>query len=102
MIEISEIIEIVNKIILNVNPEKIFLSYSSGNTNLKSDKDLLLIQVSKLPNYKRVSEIKRLIWSTKPIHIIIFTHDKLGDGEELQSSTLNNTVKTSKLLYERT
>jgi len=104
MIENSEIIEIVDKITLNVNPDKIFLSESnaSGNPNSKSDEDLLLIQVSKLPNYKRVSEIKKLIRSTKHIHIIIFTHDKFGNGEELQSSFINNALKTSKLLYERT
>jgi hypothetical protein len=61
MIENSEIIEIVNKIVFNVNPEKIFLSKSSasGNTNRESDSDLLLIQVSKLPSYKRVLEINK-------------------------------------------
>jgi hypothetical protein len=95
MIENSKIIEIVNKIVLKVKPEKIFLSFASDNPN--HDKDLLLIQVSKLPSYYRVLEIKKIICSIKPTHFIIFACDKFGNGEEI-----NDKLKTSKLIYEST
>jgi hypothetical protein len=104
MIEISKIIEIVNKIVLNFNPEKIFLveSHASGNPNSKTNSDLLIIHVSILPSYRRVSELKRLIVGCGVhLDIIVRTTDKPEYEEELKSSSINNAIKTSKLLYER-
>jgi hypothetical protein len=101
---ISKIIEIVNKIILKFNPEKIFLCdfQRSVDPNSKSDLDLLIIQVSVLPSYRRVSELRRLIIGCM-IHIdwIVCTPDKVEYEEELNSSFLNKTIKKSKLIYER-
>ena len=104
MIEISKIIEIVNKIVLNFNPEKIYLfeSYASGNPDNDSDSDLLIIQVSKLPNYGRVSELKRLIIGCMThTDFIVTTPDRRDDEEDVKSSFINNAIKSSKLLYER-
>jgi len=104
MIENSKIIEIVNKIVLNFKPEKIFLveSHDSGNSNSKSNRDLLIIHVSILPSYGRVSELKRLIFGCGvQIDFIVRTPYKPEYEEELNSSFTNNPIKTSKLLYER-
>ena len=63
--------------------------------------DLLIIQVSKLPNYKRVLEIRKLlILSTLHMNFIVYTPDKIEDEQELKSSFINKAIKTSKLLYE--
>jgi predicted nucleotidyltransferase len=101
MIENSKIIEIVNKIVLNLNPEKIFLfeSCASGNPNSASDLDLIIIQVSKLPNYNRVSEIRRLIIGSM-IHIDFIICTPFEYEEGIKSSFLYNAIKTSKLLYK--
>ena len=104
MIENSKINEIVNKIAINFNPEKIFLfgSYASGNPNRESDLDLLIIQESKLPRYKRVFEIRKLlIGSMIPMDIIVYTPDEFENEKEVKFSFINNAIKTSKLLYER-
>ena len=104
MIENSKINEIVNKIALNFNPEKIFLfgSYATGNPNQESDLDLLIIQESKLPRYKRVFEIRKLlIGSMIPMDIIVYTPDEFENEKEVKFSFINNAIKTSKLLYER-
>ncbi len=104
MIENSKINEIVNKIALNFNPEKIFLfgSYATGKPNRESDLDLLIIQESKLPRYKRVFEIRKLlIGSMIPMDIIVYTPDEFENEKEVKFSFINNAIKTSKLLYER-
>lgn len=104
MIENSKIIEIVNKIALNFNPEKIFLfgSYASDNPTRDSDLDLLIIQSSKLPRHKRVFEIRKsLIGSMIPLDIIVYTPEEFENEKEIKFSFINNAIKTSKLLYER-
>jgi predicted nucleotidyltransferase len=104
MIENSKIIEIVNKIALNFNPEKIFLfgSYASDNPTRDSDLDLLIIQSSKLPRHKRVFEIRKsLIGSMIPLDIIVYTPEEFENEKEIKFSFINNSIKTSKLLYER-
>ena len=104
MIENSKINEIVNKIALNFNPEKIFLfgSYASESPNRDSDLDLLIIQNSKLPRHKRVFEIRKsLIGSMIPLDIIVYTPEEFESEKEIKFSFINNAIKTSKLLYER-
>jgi len=104
MIEKSKINEIVNRIALTFNPEKIFLfgSYASGNPTLDSDLDLLIIQNSKLPRHKRVFEIRKsLIGSMIPLDIIVYTPEEFESEKEIRYSFINNAIKTSKLLYER-
>jgi uncharacterized protein len=104
MIENSKINEIVNKIALNFNPEKIFLfgSYGSDSPDHDSDLDLLIIQNSKLPRHRRVFEIRKsLVGSMIPLDIIVYTPEEFEIEKEIKFSFINNAIKTSKLLYER-
>jgi predicted nucleotidyltransferase len=104
MIENSKINEIVNKIALNFNPDKIFLfgSYASGSPNRDSDLDLLIIQNSKLPRHRRVFEIRKsLIGSMIPLDIIVYTPEEFESEKDNKFSFINHAIKTSKLLYER-
>ena len=104
MIANSEIIDVVNKIALNFNPEKIFLfgSYASGTPDRDSDLDLLIIQNSKLPRHKRVFEIRKsLIGSMIPLDIIVYTPEEFESEKEIRFSFINSAIKSSKLLYER-
>ena len=104
MIANSEIIDVVNKIALNFNPEKIFLfgSYASGTPDRDSDLDLLIIQNSKLPRHKRVFEIRKsLIGSMIPLDIIVYTPEEFESEKEVRFSFINSAIKSSKLLYER-
>ena len=104
MIEDSKINEIVNKIALNFNPEKIFLfgSYALGNPDADSDLDLLIIRYSTQPRHKRVFEIRKsLIGSMIPLDIIVYTPEEFESEKGIKFSFINNAIKTSKLLYER-
>jgi len=104
MIANSEINDIVNKIALNFNPEKIFLfgSYASGTPDRDSDLDLLIIQNSKLPRHKRVFEIRKsLIGSMIPLDIIVYTPEEFESEKDIRFSFINSAIKSAKLLYER-
>ena len=64
MIENSNINEIVSKIALTFNPDKIILfgSFAKGDHNEDSDLDLIIVKESDLPKHKRGIEIRRLFY----------------------------------------
>jgi predicted nucleotidyltransferase len=104
MISKSKIDEITNKIATNFNPEKIILfgSYAADNQNYDSDLDFLIIKESELPRYKRSFEIRKfLIGSMVPMDIIVYTQQEFDSEKDVKYTFINNAMKTSKLLYER-
>lgn len=104
MIETKKIDDIVNRIAVKFNPDKIILfgSYASGNPNNDSDVDLLVIKDSDLPRHKRSFEIqKSLIGSMIPIDILVYTTKEFEQEQNEKSSFLFSVIKTSKILYER-
>jgi len=104
MIENSKINEIVDKIALRFNPDKIFLfgSYASGNPGLDSDLDLLIIQESDQPRHYRGFEIRKsLIGSGVPMDIIVYTPSEFESEKNTKFSFIHSAIKTSKVLYER-
>ena len=62
MITSEQINEVIEKIVINVNPEKIYLfgSYASGTPTIDSDLDLLVIKDTDAPIYKRNTEVKNI------------------------------------------
>jgi len=104
MIEIAKINEIVNRIAIRFNPDKIILfgSYASGNPNNDSDLDLLIIKDTNLPRHKRSFDIqKSLIGSMIPMDILVYTTKEFEQEQNEKSSFLFSAIKTSKILYER-
>lgn len=105
MIEHSKINDIVNKIALNFNPDKIFLfgSYAGSNPTQESDLDLLIIKDSDQPRYLRGFEIRKLlIGSMISMDIIVYTPKEFESEKDVKFSFINSVIKTSRLLYERT
>ncbi len=104
MIDSSRIKDIVNRIAVQFNPEKIILfgSYAIGNPNNDSDLDLLIIKETDLPRHKRSFDIqKSLIGSMIPMDILVYTKKEFEQDKNEKSSFLYSVIKTSKLLYER-
>ena len=104
MIEANKINEIVSKIAIKFNPDKIILfgSYAVGNATNSSDLDLLVIKDTDLPYHKRSFDIhKALIGSMIPMDILVYTMQEFEQERKEQSSFLNSAIKTSKVLYER-
>ena len=104
MIDSTKINDIINKIALNFNPDKIILfgSYANGTPDNSSDLDLLIVKDSDLPRHKRSNEIyKSLIGLMIPIDILVYTNNEFDIEKEQKYSFLNSAIKTSKVVYER-
>jgi predicted nucleotidyltransferase len=104
MIETTKINEIVSRIAIRFNPDKIILfgSYAAGNPNSDSDIDLLIIKDTDLPRHKRSFDIqKSLIGSMIPMDILVYTAKEFELEQKEKNSFLFSAIKTSKILYER-
>ena len=104
MIETTKINDIVNRIAVRFNPDKIILfgSYASGNPGNDSDIDLLIIQDTDLPRHKRSFDIqKSLIGSMIPMDILVYTTKEFEQEKNEKGSFLFSAIRTSKVLYER-
>ncbi len=76
MIDSDKINEVVNRIAINFNPERIILfgSYANGIPDNGSDLDLLIIQETDLPMHKRGLDIRlSLIGTMIPIDVLVYT-----------------------------
>jgi predicted nucleotidyltransferase len=104
MIEITKINDIVNRIAIKFNPDKIILfgSYAAGNPTNDSDIDLLIIKDTDLPRHKRSFDIqKSLIGSMVPMDILVYTTEEFEKEKNVKDSFLFSAIRTSKILYER-
>ena len=104
MIDNSTISNLVNKIVSNVNPDKIYLFgfYATGMANEDSDIDLLVIKETLEPRYKRSIEIQRLLIGTKlPVDIGVYTNDEFENEKLNRYSFINSAIQGAQLMYER-
>ncbi|MFA6401873.1 MAG: nucleotidyltransferase domain-containing protein [Salinivirgaceae bacterium] len=104
MISEKTILNIVYRIAINVNPDKIFLfgSYASGQANEDSDVDLLIIKETSEPKFKRSIEIQRLLIGSKlPVDIVVYTKDEFEKEKGKRFSFVSSAIQGAKLMYER-
>ncbi len=104
MIGREKISEIVGKIAIGYNPDKIILfgSYAMGNANEDSELDLLVIKDSDLPRPQRTALVRKMLYgSLIPIDLIVYTHQEIDDSMENQYSFVNEVLNTGKTVYER-
>jgi len=104
MIDSAKINDIITKIALNFNPDKIILfgSYASGTPDNSSDLDLLIIKDTDLPRHRRSNDIyKSLIGLMIPVDILVYTNNEFEQEKEQKYSFISSAIKTSKLVYER-
>ncbi|MFA6400027.1 MAG: nucleotidyltransferase domain-containing protein [Salinivirgaceae bacterium] len=104
MIETQQINEIVTRIAVNYNPDKIILfgSYAQGNYSEDSDLDFILVKETSLPKHKRGLEVRRLFYGMPiPMDFKIYTSSEFNVELSNRYSFLNTAIKGSKLLYER-
>ncbi|HAM97083.1 MAG TPA: nucleotidyltransferase domain-containing protein [Marinilabiliales bacterium] len=104
MIGPDKISEIVNKIALGYNPEKIILfgSYASGNPNEDSDLDLFVIKDTDLPRPQRTVQVRKMIYGSMiPIDLIVYTPKEIDESKENKFGFVYEVLNTGKTLYER-
>lgn len=104
MIDSKQIDEIVNKIALNYNPERIILfgSYARGNFTDDSDLDFILIKDTVAPRNKRAIEVRKLFYGIPiPLDFKIYTSSEFTEELKNKYSFVSSAIKDSKVLYER-
>jgi len=102
MISQEKINEAINRIVKNINPEKIILfgSYASGNPSEDSDLDILVIKEMKMARYKRSREVKKYLRGIKiPIDVIVYTKKEIKEWEDTKTAFIKQAIKQGKLLY---
>jgi len=104
MIDSLQIKEIVNRIALNYNPEKIILfgSYANDSSTDDSDLDFILIKDTDIPRNKRGLEVRRLFYGLPvAMDFKIYTSSEFDAELNNQYSFLSTVIKESQVLYER-
>lgn len=102
MISQAQIDTVVQRIVENVNPEKIILfgSYAEGNPNENSDLDILIIKETDMPRYKRNSEVKKYLRGLKiPIDVVVYSQKEIDEWKNVKTSFVNNVLEKGKVLY---
>ena len=105
MISPEKIKEVIDRIVKNINPEKIILfgSYASGNPGEDSDLDILVIKEMKMPRYKRSREVKKYLRGMKiPIDVIVYTKKEIKEWEGTKTAFISQAIKQGKVLYGQT
>jgi predicted nucleotidyltransferase len=105
MISQEKINEVIDRIVKNINPEKIILfgSCASGNPGEDSDLDILVIKEMKMPRYKRSREVKKHLRGMKiPIDVIVYTKKEVKEWKDTKTAFISQVIKQGKVLYGQT
>ncbi len=104
MIAENKILEIIDKIAIGYQPDKVILfgSYASGKANEDSDLDLLIVKDSLLTRPERTANVRKLLFgSGLPIDIIVYTPYEIEKSKVDKHSFIYEILNTGKTLYER-
>lgn len=104
MISEEQIHEIVERIVVGVNPDKVILfgSYAYGEPDEDSDLDLLVVKETSIPRYKRGREVRKHLRGVKiPIDIVVYTEDEIREFHGVKTSFIAQITREGRVLYER-
>ena len=96
--------DMVQRILSVGNPQKIVLfgSRASGKARSDSDYDLLLIEPSSLPRYKRAARYRRaLIGSAPAKDILVWTPSEVEAWSGVANALITTVIREGIVLYER-
>jgi len=99
----KEVKKIVDQIIKNYKPEKIFIfgSFASGKDRKNSDVDLLVIKKTKNTFTKRLLEVSDTVSSPLGTDILVYTPREWEEALEEENYFIKEINKTGKLVYAR-
>lgn len=99
----DELSRIVSRLIDNYQPELIVLfgSFARDDHTGESDFDLLIIKdTDKRPIWRRV-EVRKLIQTSMPLDIIVYTPQEFLKLKKSKSAFLESVLKEGQILYEK-
>lgn len=99
----TKISEIKEKIVKEINPERIILfgSYAWGTPTGDSDVDLFIIQrTNKSKRARQVFLRRKLFGSGVPMDILIYTPEELEKRLSMRDVFIRKIIRDGKLIYE--
>jgi predicted nucleotidyltransferase len=96
--------EMVRRILLVGDPQKIILfgSRARGNAQPDSDYDLLLIESSDLPRYKRAAKYRRALIGASPAKdILVWTPEEVAEWCNVPNAFITTVLNEGIVLHER-
>jgi predicted nucleotidyltransferase len=100
----TRIPEIKEKIVREINPEKVILfgSYAWGKPTEDSDVDLFIIQKSNEPRRQRQMTLRKRLFNIGiPMDIIIYTPEELKKRMDIRDVFMRKILRDGKILYEQ-
>ena len=94
----------VKNILQAGNPRKIVLfgSRAAGQARTDSDYDLLVVESSDLPRYKRSARYRRaLAGIDSPKDILVWTPEEVAEWRAVPNAFITSILETGIVLYER-
>ncbi len=99
----DELSRIVSRLIDSYQPELIVLfgSFARNDYSVESDIDLLIVKdTDKRPIWRRV-EVRKLIKTSMPVDIIVYTPQELLNLKKAKSHFLESVLQEGQILYEK-
>ena len=96
--------DMVQRILAAGNPQKIVLfgSRASGKARADSDYDLLLIEPSTLPRYKRAARYRRALIGAAPAKdILVWTPAEVEAWSGVPNAFITTVMREGVVVYER-
>jgi predicted nucleotidyltransferase len=96
--------QIVRRILAVGSPQKIVLfgSRARGDYQPDSDIDLLIIEESDLPRFKRSSRYRKALVGIFPAKdIVVRTPEEVKDWEQISNAFITTVLEEGKILYEK-
>lgn len=98
------LVEVVRRILTIGSPIKIVLfgSHVKGTVRPDSDLDLLIIEESDLPRYRRSGRYRRVLCGVFPAKdIVVWTPQEVEEWKTVPNAFISTVLTEGKLLYER-
>jgi uncharacterized protein len=95
--------EMIRRILATGNPQKIILfgSRARGDARPDSDYDLLLIEPSDLPRYKRAARYRRALIGLAPAKdILVWTPEEVAEWRDVPNAFITSVVREGLVLHE--
>lgn len=96
--------EVVRRVLSVGSPHKIVLfgSWARGNARPDSDLDLLIIEDSTLPRYRRSARYRRALCGVFPAKdVVVWTPSEVEEWKAVPHAFISTVLSEGKLLYER-
>jgi len=104
MLTEKEIANLMDRIVIRIQPQKIIIfgSYVKNKATIKSDLDVLVIKETELPLANRADDLKPILSNSLiPIDVHIYTPEEVEEYGKEQFSFINSILKTGRIVYEK-